>query len=733
MENKGVQVMEDKPTDATESRSVTLKLQDNGVALVKLDLPDSKVNLLGPVMLGELHHVINKLAVIPNLKGVVITSGKDDNFIAGADVKEIQSLQSQSEINAYEAAQVGKEIFQKLSSLPVHVVAAIHGTCLGGGTELALACNYRIASKSGKTKIGLPEVNLGFVPGWGACVRLPKLVGLNNALQLIPAGKIVDAKKAWRYGLVDETVEQEKLIARAEQIALDGRVKRYSPPIGDLASKILLEGNPIGRKIMADMALKMIKRQTKGNYPAPVEAAKLILKTAEEPMEKSFERESRVFAKLAVTDVSKNLVGIFFAQNESKKMPSNAKPAVEVKTVGVLGAGVMGAGIAQAAAKAGYKVVLRDIKPEFVERGMTTIRGLFGGLVEKRKMTEAESTECLARITATTEYAQFADCDLVIEAVLEKVEVKKEVLKELQNVISKDFIFGSNTSSLSVTEIAEGARNPGNVVGIHFFNPVHKMPLVEIVRGKQTSDPAVAAALAFAMKLGKTTVITGDAPGFVVNRILTPYVREATILMEQGVPLEDIEKAMTSFGMPMGPLALIDEVGMDISAEVNRVLHRKIGDRLAPPAILTSLEGAKLLGKKGGKGIYLYDENGKRDGFNPDVLSSIKAQPNKKMRGELQDRMVLIMVNEAARALEEGVITDPAQLDLAMIMGTGFPPFRGGLFRYADAIGAKVLFEKLEWLAKVNGPNYEPAELIRKKAASGETFYPVVALHAHSK
>lgn len=724
------QVLEEKANvKSGDQKSVKFEVLDNGIAKVTLDLPNNKVNLLGPAMLSEIQGVIDRVAVMPTIKGMVIISGKDDNFIAGADVKEILALQSEPEIHAFEAAQLGKQIFDKMEKLPFRVVAAIHGTCLGGGTEFALACHYRVATKSNKTKIGLPEVNLGFIPGWGACVRLPKLVGLMSALQLIPAGKILDAKRAWKTGMVDEIVNDEDLFARAQAIALGAQPKKASQPFD--IQKLLLETNPIGRKVLANASLQMVKKQTKGNYPAPVEAVKLILKTAEEPTEKSFERESRTFAKLASTRVSKNLVGIFFAQNESKKMPDNAKPAVQIQTVGVLGAGVMGAGIAQAAAKAGYNVVLRDIKQEFVDKGMKTINGLFDGLVEKKKMTREEADATLAKITPTTEYKDFANCDLVIEAVLERISVKKEVLSELQKVITKDFIFGTNTSSLPVTEIAEGARKPEHVVGIHFFNPVHKMPLVEIVRGKLTDDGAVAAAMSFAMKLGKTTVITADAPGFVVNRILTPYIREAAILMEQGVPMEEIEKAMTTFGMPMGPLALIDEVGMDISAEVCRVIHGKIGERLKPPVILNTLEGMKLLGKKGGKGIYLYDETGRRVFdketkkyvFNPDVVAKVEAKKNPLMRSVIQDRMVLIMLNEAVRCLEEGVIKEPSQLDLAMIMGTGFPPFHGGILRWADTVGVKVVYEKLEWLSKVAGPNYEPAKLLKEKATKSENFY----------
>jgi len=461
--------------------------------------------------------------------------------------------------------------------------------------------------------------------------------------------------------------------------------------------------------------------QTKGKYPAPLEALKVVMKAVTLPADKAFEAESQAFARLAVSTVSRNLVGIFFAQQESKK--TSVKPSRELKTVGVLGAGVMGAGIAQAAAYAGYKVILFDIKDEYVAKGLGTIKGLFDTLEEKRKLTREEADALTANISTTTTYDPFVAADFIIEAIPEDMGLKKKARAALETVNPNAFIFATNTSSLSVSLMADGARSPENVVGVHFFNPVHKMPLVEIVRGKETSDETEALAKAYASKLGKTTVVTADSPGFVVNRILAPYMREAIVMMEQGVPLEDIEKAATSFGLPMGPLALLDEVGLDICAKVIHVLHDALGDRLAPPSILTAIESLKLLGKKGGKGIYLYDEKGKRAGFNPDVLAAIKAPARPKTRGEIQDRLYLAMLNEAVRCLEEGVISDPAQLDLAMIMGTGFPPFLGGVLRYADTLGSKVVLHKLDLLSTVAGENYRPSELLRKKAAAGETFY----------
>jgi 3-hydroxyacyl-CoA dehydrogenase/enoyl-CoA hydratase/3-hydroxybutyryl-CoA epimerase len=484
-----------------------------------------------------------------------------------------------------------------------------------------------------------------------------------------------------------------------------------------------MESKP-GRAIFAKMATKQVLATTRGKYPAPLEALKVILSTWTMPLDKAFEVESQAFAKLAVTSVSKALVGIFFADTESKKMPEGVRPSVDVKTVGVLGAGVMGAGIAQAAAYAGYKVVLKDVAQEPLDKGMANIKALFDGLVQKRKMSQAEADMKFGAIHATVNYADMADCDLVIEAVVEKMVVKKAVIADLEKVITaKPFVFATNTSSLSVDEMAKGATHPENVVGLHFFNPVHKMKLVEVVRADTTSNETLALAKSFGMKLGKTTVVTNDGPGFVVNRVLAPYMAEAIKLLESGVPAEEIDKAATKFGMPMGPIALLDEVGLDIVSHVINVMHSALGERLAPPATVATIQKLKLLGKKGGKGMYLYDEKGKRAGFNPDIQAAITAPARSMTVNAIQDRLFLPMVNEAALCLQEGIISDPSQLDLAMIFGTGFAPFLGGVLGYADSIGIKTVYQRLDHMSKVAGDNYKPAQLIVDKAAKGEGFY----------
>ncbi|MBU6451876.1 MAG: enoyl-CoA hydratase/isomerase family protein [Cyanobacteria bacterium REEB67] len=701
---------------------IQMSMLDGGIALVTIDTPNSKQNVLSETFFAELVSTLDAVEARKDINGLIFVSGKEDSFFAGADVKQIRELQQQPGHMIYEASNKGRSIVNRIARLPFPTVAAISGNCLGGGLELALACKYRLASNNPRTQLGLPETQLGFLPGWGGTVRLPKLIGLQQGFTLISTGSKVDARKAWKLGLVDEVVAPADLVKRASELIRVGGAKRFAKPFKVVATEKLLESRA-GRAIFAKMATKQVMAATKGKYPAPLKALKVILANWDLPEDKAFEAEGRAFAELAVTPVSKALVGIFFADTESKKMPEGVKPTIDVKNVGVLGAGVMGAGIAQAAAYAGYKVVLKDVEQGALDKGMANIKALFDGLVAKRKMSQAEADMKYGAIKATINYSDMADCDLVIEAVVEKMAVKKAVISECEKVINKPFVFASNTSSLSVDEMAKAAKNPANVVGLHFFNPVHKMKLVEVVSADTTSNETLALAKAFGMKLGKTTVATNDGPGFVVNRILSPYMAEAIKLLESGIPAEEIDKAATKFGMPMGPIALLDEVGLDIVTHVINVMHAALGERLAPPAIVGTIKDLKLLGKKGGKGMYLYDEKGKRAGINPDIQAAIKAPVRGMSVSTIQDRLFLPMVNEAALCLQEDVISDPSQLDLAMIFGTGFAPFLGGVLGYADTVGIKTIHQRLEHLSKVAGDNYKPAQLIVDKAAAGKGFY----------
>ena len=704
------------------TKIVTLNMLEGGIAHMVIDQPDSKLNVLSQEFFADFNATMDALEARTDVKGLVVSSGKEDCFFAGADVKEIRYLQTRPAMEIYNACKAGRDSVNRISKLPYPTVAAVSGTCLGGGLELTLACKLRVASTNPKTQMGVPETQLGFIPGWGGTVRLPKLLGLQEGFTLISTGNKVDANKAWRIGLVDETATPAELVKRAIELAKGAKPRKFNKSYQTQAMEFGL-ATAAGRMLFQRQATNIVMSQTKGKYPAPMEALKVIMKTWGMPEDKAFEVECQAFAKLATSPVSKALVGIFFADTESKKMPEGVKPSISVKTVGVLGAGIMGAGIAQAAAYSGYKVILKDIDQAALDKGMKGIKDLFDGLVNKRKLSRAEADLKYGAITGTVNYADMADCDLVIEAVVEKMGVKKAVIAECEKVITKPFIFATNTSSLSVNEMAKAAKNPANVVGLHFFNPVHKMKLVEVVAADTSSKETVAAAKAFGMKVGKTTVVTGDGPGFVVNRILSPYMKESIQLLLEGVPADQIDKAATRFGMPMGPIALMDEVGLDIVTHVIKVMHAALGDRLSAPSIIPVIEQHKLLGKKGGKGLYLYDENGKRTGLNPDIQAAITAKPKTMSESAIQDRLMLPMVNEAALCLSEGIITEPSQLDLAMIFGTGFAPFLGGVLGYADQVGIRTVHQKLEHLSKVAGANYKPAKLIVDKAAKGESFY----------
>lgn len=764
--------------------AVKLAVLNNGVAVLTLDAPDSKVNVFSTPVMEELDATLDKLAGMTEVRGLVIVSGKKDTFIAGANLDEIVEIQRMPSTVAFDASQKGKEVFAKLTKLPYRTVCAINGTCLGGGTELALWCSHRLASDSLKTNLGLPEVGLGFIPGWGGTVRLTKLIGAQKAMEIITQPlKTFEAAHCWKLGLVDEVVPADKLMERAIAIAMGKNPKRASKSMkakafraglekkwpaatalaivgllaggllgfvggaiwgfifgGALATALscsvwvggltgivgLLAGTNVafGRNALKKGATAAIMKETKGNLPAPVAALKVVLATLTRPESEALILESQAFADLCVSQEALNLTRIGRSMTSGKKATNEAAPSVTVKTVGVLGCGVMGSGIVQAAAFAGYKVVCREPFAKSLEKGRAAIKELFDKAVQAKKLSREDADARFANITFTADYADMKDCDLVIEAIIEDVAKKQEALAALEKVILKPFIFATNTSSLSVNELMATATNKALYGGLHFFNPVHKMKLVEVVRGNGTSDGTISALKAFAAKIGKTVVVTTDSAGFAVNRILAPYLFEAIRLFEQGVPAEDIEKAMTKFGMPMGPLALLDEVGLDVCAKVIHQMNTALGARLAPPALLKSLESLKLLGKKGGKGFYLYDAAGKRSKeFNPEVIALQPKTSSPRKVEEIQDRLALAMVNEAALAMQEKIVAEPGDLDLAMILGTGFAPFRGGVIRYADQLGVATVVQKLEALQKVAGDNYAPARILRDLAAAGKTFH----------
>jgi 3-hydroxyacyl-CoA dehydrogenase/enoyl-CoA hydratase/3-hydroxybutyryl-CoA epimerase len=704
-----------------------LEIEDDGLGVLTFDRPGEKVNVFSREVFEELGGMLLKLAREPRIKSLLVRSGKADTFIAGADVKEFVELPPDK---IREGSARGQALFEQLAQLPYPTTAAINGTCLGGGTEFALACDFRVMSDGPKARIGFPEVRLGIFPAWGGCARLPRLVGLQNALDLILTGKQLDARRARRIGLVDEAVpaaifeEFSRRFAREKIGQKKPRSRRRGP--GGVAAWAL-ESNPVGRKVVFKTARGKILETSGFHYPAPLEALSVIEESYGLTIESALEIESRRIDNVFGGEVQKNLLSIFFWTEEVRKETGVADSAVRprpVRNVGVLGAGVMGGGIAQLAAEKGIPARMKDIDSKALAHGFAAAAAVFRQAVEKRRMKPREMSNAMALLSGTLDYSGFARCDVTIEAVVEKLGVKRAVLKEWEEVAPPEAIFASNTSTLPIAEIAAGARQADRVAGMHFFNPVHRMPLVEVIRGPRTSDETVAAVFALAKTLGKTPVVVRDSPGFLVNRILAPYLSEAVRLVREGCSIEDVDRAMTEFGMPVGPLALLDDVGLDVAVKAGEVLQAAFPERMASAGYET-LAAEGRLGRKAGKGFYDY-RDGKRGNPPPEAYRAVGAEPPKVSllpSGEIESRLVLAMINEAAFCMADEVVASAAKLDLAMIFGTGFPPFRGGLLRYADSLGAGRVASSLEDLARRAGPRYRPAPLLLEKAAAGARFH----------
>ena len=703
-----------------------LEVGADGLGILTFDLPGEKVNKFSRDVLVELSEVLVRLTQDPRVRGLLVVSGKPDVFIAGADIKEFANVAPE---DAAAGSARGQALFEQLARLPFPTVSAINGICVGGGTEFALACDYRIMSDAPAARIGLPEVRLGLFPAWGGSVRLPRLVGLAAALDLILTGKLIDARRAKKVGLVDEAVPAPIFDDFAHRFARSkiGAGKRGSRPAGRPFAERALEATPIGRRIVFNKAREKVLAQTGGHYPAPLEALAVIDETWGLPSEAALEVESRRIANVFGGEVQRNLLNLFFLTEQVKKETGVDDPSVrprEVRHLGVLGAGLMGGGIAQLAADRGIPARMKDVEPTALARGFSAAAGVWREERQRRRLTDREARIRMARLSGTLDYSGFPRCEVTVEAVVEKLDVKRAVLAEWEGVVPADAIFASNTSTIPISQIAAEAGRPDHVAGMHFFNPVHKMPLVEVIRGEKSSDETVATIFALAKKLGKTPVVVADLPGFLVNRILAPYLSEAVRLVREGCRIEDVDRALTEFGMPVGPLALLDDVGLDVAVKAGEVLHAAFPQRIKPGGD-EALVAAGRLGRKSGAGFYEY-AGSKRGNPSPAAYETLRAKAASSppySTERIQTRLVLPMVNEAAFCLEDGVVPTPAKLDLAMILGTGFPPFRGGLLRWADSLGLPRVRSLLEELTEKFGPRFEPARSVRRMADARETFY----------
>jgi 3-hydroxyacyl-CoA dehydrogenase / enoyl-CoA hydratase / 3-hydroxybutyryl-CoA epimerase len=672
------------------------------IGYITFDAADAKVNVLSSPVLVEFEKILDEFKNTSAIKAIVIQSAKKDIFIAGADIKEIENI---TEIPDGKAkSQAGQRILNKLQDLPVPTIAVIDGAALGGGCELALSCRYRIATFNDKVRIGLPEVNLGFVPGFGGTYRLPRLVGLQGSLKLILSGNPIDANAAFKMGLVDRLYPQAGLADRVKEFAAEiapfprGRIIRRPAKKGLDA---FLDNNSLGQSLVFSKSRKQVLKATKGFYPAPIAALDVVQRTLALDRRAALEIESSEFAKLAVTPLSKNLVKVFYLSEKFKKLSVPGAEAVKpqpVRKAGVIGAGIMGGGVAQLLSNRGVWVRLKDINHDAIAKGLKAAYDVYQQSVKRRRLKPSELAVKMAMINGTLDYSGFQDADFVIEAVVENLDIKKKIFAELGAQAPKA-VLATNTSSLSVTEMAKVAKDPAKVIGFHFFNPVHRMPLLEIITAPQTSKETLVTTLEFAKRLGKVPIMVKDAPGFLVNRILLGYINEAGRLLEDGLSIERADQVAVDFGMPMGPFTLSDEVGLDVGVKVLHILEAGLGPRFKAGTVFERVAEKKLLGKKSGKGFYIH---GKTRVVNPEVVEIVaglrkNARRNKAISAqEALDRMIYIMVNEAAMILQEGVVDGPDTVDVGMIMGTGFPPFRGGLLRYADSVGISQVIKTME-------------------------------------
>lgn len=707
----------------------TLTVDSDGIALCVFDLPGEKVNKFNIQTLETLEKLVDELKTRKDIKALAFVSGKKDIFIAGADLKQFEPAFNDPKLGQ-SFIDLGQRTFQKLSLLPFPTIAAVNGACMGGGTEFILGCTYRIASDSPKTSIALPETTLGLIPGWGGTQRLPRLIGLQAGIEAIVSGKPFKAPKALKAGLVDALYapefQDEKVKEFARLVTSDkGRQKALSRRHKDGFKEYLLEKNPLGRKFLFYKAREAVLKQTKGHYPAPLLALDVIEKTYGLPIEEGLRIEGRAFIENADKNVTiaRYLIGLFFGQEELKKqggyvgdLPKGQLPAQSA----VIGAGTMGGGISYLFANQAIPVRIKDINWDAIGKGISTSYELFKKAAKKKKIGWNDASNRFHELSWTIAYDGFERADFTVESAVENVELKQKVYSELEAVVPPKAVIATNTSSLTVEELSSQMKSPDRFIGMHFFNPAPIMPLVEIIPGKATSKEALANTLELARKLGKTPLVVGDCHGFLVNRIFMMAANESFYLLEQGAPVAQVDKALLKFGMPMGAGELADEVGIDVTYKVAKVLEKAYGERFKVPLLLQKLFDAKLLGKKVGKGIYI-----KKGELNPEAEAIIKSFNGKAeiSNDEIVKRYMLSMINEASRCLEENVVPKAHYVDLAMIFGTGFPPFRGGVLAYADKIGIKAVYEGLQDLEKREGVRFKPSNLIASMAKDNKTFY----------
>jgi 3-hydroxyacyl-CoA dehydrogenase/enoyl-CoA hydratase/3-hydroxybutyryl-CoA epimerase len=676
------------------------EIGDDGIGVLTFDRPESGANIFDAPTMQSLSEHLDAIEKDPSIRGVIVTSAKKSIFIAGADLKTLLKQAQTGELRAFIAE--GQKIFNRLAALRVPTVAAIHGACAGGGYEITLACDYRVASNDPATKIGLPETALGLVPAWGGSTRLPRLLGPDIAAEVILKGKLYGADEALKLGLVDEVVAREQLLEAARKKLGEGK-RKASAPKG-------------GMTVAAPKA---------GGNAAPGRAYEIIQRSGDSSIEESLALEVDAISELGATDATQNLIRIFFLADKYRKGSSKTAPE-KIMHAAVIGAGIMGSGIAQWLSSRGVSVILHDVDSAAIDRGLANIEKTYADAVKRGLMSEEKAKEGRARIVASMAGCVILrDVQIVIEAASEKLEIKKKIFADLAvktpSTTPPTAILATNTSALPIDELATATGAADRVVGLHFFNPVSRMKLIEVVIGRQTSDETKDRALAFARQIGKLPVMVRDFPGFLVNRVLFPYLLDAAEMFQSGVSAEEIDQALLQWGMPMGPLRLIDEIGIDITVDIAATLEKAFGARNRAPEILRKMYDAKMLGRKSGGGFYKYEgkqqtPNGALQGWRQESGENFAAE-------NITGRLTFLMVNEAARCLEEKIVATPEDADYGMILGTGFPTFRGGPLRYAESYGLKKLVTEMDGLHARAGEKFAPCDLLRQHAQNGTTFY----------
>jgi 3-hydroxyacyl-CoA dehydrogenase/enoyl-CoA hydratase/3-hydroxybutyryl-CoA epimerase/enoyl-CoA isomerase len=711
-----------------EGKAITVKALEGGIVELNFDLKGESVNKFNRLTLNELRQAVDTLKADASVKGVIVSSGKDV-FIVGADITEFVDNFQLPDEQLVAANLEANKIFSDFEDLNVPTVVAINGIALGGGLEMCLAADYRVMADS--AKIGLPEVKLGIYPGFGGTVRLPRIVGADNAIEWIAGGAENRADAALKVGAVDAVVAADKLqaaaldlIKRAISGELDYKAKRQSK-----LEKLKL--NAMEQMMSFETAKGFVAGKAGPNYPAPVEAIKTIQKAANHGRDKALEIEAAGFVKLAKTPVAASLIGLFLNDQELKKKAKvYDKQSRDVKLAAVLGAGIMGGGIAYQSAVKGTPILMKDIREEGIQMGLNEASKLLGNRVDKGRLTAAKMAEALNAIRPTMSYGDFGNVDIVVEAVVENPKVKQIVLAEVEDHVREDAILASNTSTISINLLAKALKRPQNFVGMHFFNPVHMMPLVEVIRGEKSSEEAVATTVAYAKQMGKNPIVVNDCPGFLVNRVLFPYFGGFAKLVSAGVDFVRIDKIMERFGWPMGPAYLMDVVGIDTAHHARDVMAEGFPERMKEErkTAVDALYEANRFGQKNGQGFYVYetDKRGKPkkvvDASVQDVLAPIVYEQREVTDEDIINFMMIPLCLETVRCLEDGIVETAAEADMGLIYGIGFPPFRGGALRYIDSIGVAEFVALADKYADL-GPLYTPTAKLREMAANGQKFF----------